>query len=234
MRALVSLAMETVAKVQGWTEGEKPKSRAECEAELSIAMTLAKTAETSARRVKLTVKGLVTQFSKDSRETLASIRASMTEAGSNMGPAEGVAVMVSSLAAEGVENLGYLEAYARKGKPGLAAAKAEAEAKIAEAEARAVMTEAEAAGAAKTAEAEAAEAAADQTPRAKAAKQAAAILASIAKHGQMMTTEELQAIAGGAGEWLLARLSVAADKCAADIAADVSAKAEAKAARLAA
>ena len=151
LRAMVALALDTVAMVQGWTEGEKPKSRAECEAGLAMAMTLAKVPETSARRVLGTVKGLVTQFGKDSRETLASIRATMAEAESTMGAAEAVAVMTSSLAAEGVENLGFLEAYARKGKPGLAAAIAEAEAKIAAANARAEMTEAEATEAANVA-----------------------------------------------------------------------------------
>ena len=223
-RAMVALAMDTVATVQGWTEGEKVKSRAECEAGLAMALTLAKVPETSARRVVATVKGLVTQFGKDYRDTLASVKSAMLADGSNMDSAAAVAVMVSSLQAEGVENLGFLEAYSRKGKPGLAAVKAEAEAKIAAAEARASMTEAEATEAA-AAEAEAAtEAAADQSPRAKAAKQAAAILASLAKHGQMMDTAELAAIAAAIAEVMQARLSVAADKRAADLAADASAK----------
>lgn len=209
VRALVALAMDTVASVQNWAEAPKGKSRAECEAALAMAMTLAKVPETSARRVLATVKGLVTQFGKDYRETLASVRADMTAAGSNTGPEQAVSTMVSVLQAEGAENLGLLEAYARGGKAGLAGAKAEAEAKIAAAEKRAAMTEAEAAEAKAVAEAEAAEAAADQTPRAKAAKQAAAILASIAKHGQMMDTAELHAIAAAVAETLAVRMQSA-------------------------
>lgn len=88
VRALVALAMDVVATVQRWDGTEKPKSRAECKAALSMALTLAKVPETSARRVIGTVEGLVNHFGKDYRETLASVRAEMVAEGSIIGATE--------------------------------------------------------------------------------------------------------------------------------------------------
>lgn len=226
--ALVSLALDTVATVQNWTLANKPKSKAECEAALKIAMIVSKVPETSARRVLSTVSGIVSYLGRDYKDTLATIKSAMMDV-EPITAESAVSMMVSVLQADGIENLGFLEAYARKGKPGLAAIKAETEAKIADVERKAAMSEDEAKAAAETERQEATQAAADLTPRAKAAKGAAAILAAMAKHGELMTGEELTAIASAIAAIQLGRLSVADDKRAADIAADLSAKAEEKA-----
>lgn len=228
-RAFVALAMDTVATVQNWEGAEKRKSRAECEAALSMALTLARTPETTARRVLATVHGLVTRFGTDYRQTLASIRAAVVAEGTNATPESVVSDMVAVLQAEGADNLGLLEAYARGGKPGLAGERAKVATRIQEAEARAAMTEAEAKEAAETEAAVAAEAAADKSPAAKAAKAGAAVLDALAKHGPMMDMAVLQAIASAVAEQVAARLSVADDKRAADLAAAATARAEAAA-----
>lgn len=229
-RAYVSLALDMVATVKQWDMEvkPKPKSKAECEAALSIALTLSKVKETTARRIIGIVSGLAKNMPRDMAGTLVVIKLEM-EAPHDNSVLCAVNVLCAALQADGVENLGFLEAYAKGGKPALAAIKAETEAKIAAIEAKAAMTEAEAAEAAEAEAAEAAEKAADQTPRSKAAKQAGAILSSLAKHGELMTAEELTAIAATIATIQLARLSVADDVRAKDIAADMSAKAEAAA-----
>ena len=203
--AMVALALDMVAQVQRWDIDAPKKSKAEVESALSIAMTMAKIPETTMRRYVATVSGLSLAFTREHKATLAGLQSAMVAAENPMGAEKATADMVALLKAEGVENMGFLETYARKGKPGIAALAAEFAAK-AEARAKAeAMTEAEAAEAAK-AEAEAAEAAkAEQSPRAKAAKQAAAILASVAKHGENMTSEELDAIAKAVAEVLAKR-----------------------------
>lgn len=228
-RAIVALALGTVAKVQGWDATGKTVSKVECDAALAIAFVLDKVPETSARRVLSTVSGLVTQLGKNHKDTLASVKEAMAQAESAMDVASACNVVSAVLQADGVENLSFLEAYARKGKPGLAAIAAETAARVAEVETRAAMTAEQAETAAKEAADEATAKAADVTPRAKAAKQAGAILGSLAKHGDLMTNEELAAIASLIAEKLTARLSVAVDLRANDLAAEATAKAEAAA-----
>lgn len=208
--AMVALALDMVSQVQRWDEETTKKSKAEMESALSMAMTIAKIPETTMRRYVATVSGLALAFTRDHKAALAGLQSAMVAAENPMGAESATGEMVALLKAEGVENMGFLETYARKGKPGIAALAAEFAAK-AEARAKAeAMTEAEAAEAAK-AEAEAAEAAkAEQSPRAKAAKQAAAILASVAKHGDNMTDDELAAIASAIAETLAKRRAVAA------------------------
>ena len=203
--AMVALSLDVVAQVQQWDIDAPKKSKAEMESALSIAMTIAKIPETTMRRYVATVSGLALAFTRDHKATLEGIKSAMIAAENPMGAEKATAEMVTLLKAEGVENMGFLETYARKGKPGIAALAAEFAAK-AEARAKAeAMTETEAKAAAE-AEAEAAAAAkADQTPRAKAAKQAAAILASVAKHGDNMTDDELSAIASAIAETLAKR-----------------------------
>ncbi|MFN3724100.1 MAG: hypothetical protein ACK4VZ_13755 [Paracoccaceae bacterium] len=217
-RGQVSLALDIVAKVQNWTLANDVKSKAELLAAIDRELILQKVPATTATRFRKVISGLCIQMGRDYAGTLTAIKESTDDA------EKAVAVMVAAMEVDGIVTLGYLEAYAVKGKPGLAAAKAEAEAKIAAQEAKAAMTEAEATEAAATEAAEAAQAAADLTPRAKAAKQAATILGAIAKHGQLMSGEELTAIAQAIVDLQTARLSVADDKRAADIAADLSAK----------
>lgn len=203
--AMVALALDMVSQVQQWDMETPKKSKAELESALSMAMTIAKIPETTMRRYVATVSGLALAFTRDHKAALTGMQSAMVAAENPMGAEKATVEMVALLKAEGVENMGFLETYARKGKPGIAALAAEFAAK-AEARAKAeAMTEAEAAEAAK-AEAEAAEAAkAEQSPRAKAAKQAAAILASVAKHGDNMTDDELNAIAAAIAEMLAKR-----------------------------
>ena len=203
--AMVALSLDMVAQVQQWDVDSPKKSKAELESALSIAMTIAKIPETTMRRYVATVSGLALAFTRDHKAALEGIKSAMIAAENPMGAESATGEIVTLLKAEGVENMGFLETYARKGKPGIAALAAEFAAK-ADARAKAeAMTAEEAAEAAK-AEAEAAEAAkADQTPRAKAAKQAAAILASIAKHGEYMADDELSAIASAIAETLAKR-----------------------------
>lgn len=227
--AMVALALDMVAQVQQWDSETPKKSKAELESALSIAMTIAKIPETTMRRYVATVSGLALAFTRDHKAALAGIQSAMIAAENPMGAESATGEMVTLLKAEGVENMGFLETYARKGKPGIAALAASFAAK-AEARAKAeAMTEAEAAEAAK-AEAEAAEAAkAEQSPRAKAAKQAAAILASIAKHGDNMTDDELSTIAGAIAEVLAKRKALENQaQIMRDQAAAKAAKAEAK------
>lgn len=197
--AMVSFALDTVATVQGWSDTPR-KTRAECESALSIAMTLAKVPETTARRYLATVSGLALQFTKEHKATLESVKAAMVQADETMTPEGAVAELSAVLKAEGVVNLAYLETYARKGKVGVAGLAAEYAARVAAIEAKASATEAEAAEAAKAEAAEAEAAKAEASPRAKAAKQAAAILGSIAKHGDNMTADELRLIASAVAE----------------------------------
>ena len=223
VRAFVSLALSIVAQVEAWETDSKPRAKALCLSDLSIALTLAKTTETTLRRVLATVGGLVQQFGKDSRKTLTLIKALPDDTS----PADCVAYLVGDLTALGATSLGFVEAYATKGKAGLNAAIASADTKAAAAIAKAAQTEAEAAAEAEADAAEAASKALDATPEAKAGKQGAAILASLEKHGQLMSTEVLQAIAAKVAADLLIRLSVAAEKRDADIAAAKQAKIDA-------
>lgn len=200
--AMVSFALDMVSKVQGWNADDKRMTKAECESALSIAMTLAKVPETTARRYLATVSGLALQFTKERKAALEFIRADMVSADSVMTAEQATAKIASDLRRDGVENLAYLETYARKGKVGLAALAAEQAAKVAEIAAKATRTKEEAEQAAKEEAEQAEQAKAEQSPRAKAAKQAAAILASLAKHGENMTREELQGIAASVAETL--------------------------------
>ena len=218
--AFVALALDMVAKVQQWGADKPRATKAETEARLSMALTLAKTPETTARRVLATVSGLALAFTRDHKTPLATVkdaaadnaeaRASLSMPDNANGFAPYAAeYLATALRAEGVENLAFLETYARKGRAGVAALKAEFEVKAAEAAAKAAMTEAEATEAAK-AEAEATEAAkAEASPRAKAAKQAAAILGAIAKHGDYMESDELRAIASAVAEAVARKVQAA-------------------------
>lgn len=217
-RGQVAIALHITAVVQNWTLANEVKSKAELLAAIDREMIQQEVPASTASRFHKVVSGLCIQFGRDYAGTLNAIKAT------EQSVEQSVADMVSAMERDGITKLGYLEAYAVKGKPGLAAAKAEAEAKIAAQEAKAAMSEEEAKEAAATEAAEAAQAVADLTPRAKAAKQAASILGAIAKHGQLMSGEELTAIAQAVVDLQTARLSVADDKRAADIAADLTAK----------
>ena len=208
--AFVALALDMVAKVQQWNADKPRATKAETEARLSMALTLAKTPETTARRVLATVSGLALAFTRDHKTPLATVkdaaadnaeaRASLSMPDNANGFAPYAAeYLATALRAEGVENLAFLETYARKGRAGVAALKAEFEVKAAEAAAKAAMTEAEATEAAK----------AEASPRAKAAKQAAAILGAIAKHGDYMESDELRAIASAVAEAVARKVQAA-------------------------
>lgn len=228
-RAMVALSLDMVATVQGWNESDK-KSKAECESALSIALTMARVPETSARRVLATVSGLALQLNKAHRATLESLKTALVSADNAVTPEQAVDALAVTLRGEGVENLAFLEAYARKGKPGVAALAAELDTKRAEAEAKAARNE-EQAKADAEAEAEAqAEAAESRTPRAKAAKQAAGILAALAKHGENMTAEEIDAIAAAVAALVSKQVRLAQEAEAARAYAAAVAEAEAQAA----
>ena len=203
--AMVALALDMLSQVQQWDIDAPKKSKAELESALSIAMTIAKIPETTMRRYVATVSGLALAFTRDHKATLEGIKSAMIAADNPMGAESATGEMVALLKAEGVENMGFLEAYARKGKPGIAALAAEFAAKEEARAKREAMTEQEAKEAAEQEAAEQEAAKADQTPRAKAAKQAASILASIAKHSDNMSDDELNAIATAVAETLAAR-----------------------------
>jgi len=209
VNAIVGLALDIAATVQDWQGAGSKKSKAECVASLKTALILAKVPDTSRDRFAATVEGLVTRLAADLRAPLDAVRAAMVAADAPMTAEAAVERIRADLSAIGVENLGFLETYARKGKPGIAALAAEFKAKAEARAALANMSEAEAAEAAK-AEADAAEAAkADASPRAKAAKQVAAILAAFAKHSDNMSDEELRAIAAAVGEVTAKRAALA-------------------------
>lgn len=203
--AMVALALDMVSQVQQWDIEATKKSKAEMESALSMAMTIAKIPETTMRRYVATVSGLALAFTRDHKATLAGIQSAMVSAENPMGAEQATGEMVALLKAEGVENMGFLETYARKGKPGIAALAAEFAAKAEARAKREAMTEQEAKEAAEQEAAEQEAAKADQTPRAKAAKQAATILASIAKHGDNMVDDELSAISSAIAEVLAKR-----------------------------
>lgn len=225
-RALVSYALLAVSAWQDWQDSGKKVSMEETFAGLKSALILAQVAETSRDRFLNTSRGLATRFNVDLRADLASVRADMADIDKPaFDTVAAVAAMVSALSALGADSLGYIEAYAKGGKPALAAEKAKAEAKAADLTARASFTAEQAAEQAEKDKAEAEEKAADLTPRAKAAKQAAAILGAIAKHGENMSDTDLRNIAEKIGELTAARIRIAndlramQDKAAADKAA---------------
>lgn len=202
--AYVGFALGNVAAWMDWTETGKRVSMSESASALKTALVLARVPESSRRRFLSIVSGLTTRLNVDAKGALAEAQAAYVAAET---PEEARAEMATAkmrafLCGLGADSLGYLEAYATGGKAALAGAIAKAEAEAEEQAKRAVMTEAEAAEAAEADKAAAEAAEADKTPRAKAAKQAAAILASIAKHGDSMTPEELDAIAKAVAETL--------------------------------
>lgn len=203
--AALALALDVVAQVEQWESEAPRKLKAECVSDIKRALVLAKTPTSSITKFVGTIDGLVMRLAKDYKPTLEQVRAAVTEADTPETTESAVAILATTLAADGVTGSELLAIYARKGKPGIAAALAEAEAKIAEVVAREAMTEAEAKAAAEAEAAEAEAAKAEQSPRGKATKQAAAILASIAKHGEYMSDDELNAIVSLIGETLAKR-----------------------------
>lgn len=200
--SLAGFAIANIAAWQDWTESGNKVSMAESAATLKSALIVARVPETSRDRFFSTVAGLTTRLNVDAKAALAEARAvylaaETPEEKRAESAVEKVALFLRDI---GADSLGYLESYAKGGKAGLAGARAKAEAQAEAQVKRAMMTEAEAAEAAEADKAEAEAAAADKTPRAKAAKQAAAILGSIVKNGEHMTDEELQAIAAAVGE----------------------------------
>lgn len=203
--AALALALDVVAQVEQWEVEAPRKLKAECVSDIKRALVLAKTPTSSVTKFVGTIDGLVLRLAKEYKPTLTQVRAAVTDADSKETTESAVAMLATVLAADGVTGSELLAIYARKGKPGIAAALAEAEAKVAEAVAREAMTEAEAKAAAEAEAAEAEAAKAEQSPRGKATKQAAAILASLAKHGEYMSDAELDAIAAAIGETLAKR-----------------------------
>jgi hypothetical protein len=245
--SLVGFALANVAAWQDWTEAGSKVSMAESLAKLKTALIVAHVPESSRDRFLAIVSGLTTRLNVDAKAAMAEARAVYVAAETEEETrAESAVAKVNTwLFSIGADSLGYLESYAKGGKAGLAGTRAKAEAQ-AEAQAkRASMTEAEAAEAAEAEAAEAEAAAADKTPRAKAARQAAAILDAIAKHGENMLDVELDAIAASIGELVAKRRAIdnelaamrakaeaaeAAGKAAANkVAADMAAEAEAAA-----
>jgi len=205
--ALAGFALANIAAWQDWTETGKRVSMAESAAALKSALIIARVPETSRDRFVSIVSGLTTRLNVDAKAALTEARAAYVaaETPESARAEAAVAAVARFLRESGADSLGYLEVYAKGGKAALAGAIAKAEAQ-AEAQARrATMSEAEAAEAAAADKAEAEAAEADKTPRAKAAKQAAAILASLAKHGDHMTDAELTALASAVAETLAKR-----------------------------
>jgi len=205
--ALVGFAVANIAAWQDWTETGRKVSMAESAAMLKSALVIARVPETSRDRFLSTVSGMTTRLNVDAKAALAEARgvymaAETPEAARAESAVEAVARFLRDI---GADSLGYLEAYAKGGKAALAGARAKTEAQAEALAKRAVMTEAEAAEAAEADKAEAEAAEADKTPRAKAAKQAAAMLAALAKHGDNMTDAELTALASAVAETLAKR-----------------------------
>ena len=205
--ALVGFAVANIAAWQDWTESGKKISMAESAATLKSALITARVPETSRDRFLSTVSGMTTRLNVDAKAALAEARGVYMAAETpEAARAEAAVAAVARFLREiGADSLGYLESYAKGGKAALAGAIAKAEAQAEALAKRAAMTEAEAAEAAEADKAEAEAAEADKTPRAKAAKQAAAMLAALAKHGDHMTDAELTALASAIAETVAKR-----------------------------
>ncbi len=208
--ALAGFALANVAAWQDWQETGKKVSMAESAASLKSALILAKVPETSRDRFLATVSGLTTRLNVEGKAALAEARGVYVaaETAEETRAESAVSTVAAFLRGIGADSLGYLEAYAKGGTAGLAGARAKAEAQAETLAKRAAMSEAEAAEAAEADKAEAEAEAADKTPRAKAAKQAAAMLAAIAKHGEHMSDQELSALSSAIGELTAKRRAI--------------------------